>query len=348
MGVGTSPNYSPVSTTMYNEPRQFHHPDHRVGVGGSGMPLKIELSPVSLRSSLLDSRHGHKESATPPQQPFLHYSPSTGTRAVNLNRSPSSVYPFTIAAGAIREEDKATRPSDSFFPDAPIILPPLLLSNDLTTSSPYSRSSSESSNTLVRPDPHLRYSASFPSYSQDTGSLRSTPSSVARSSASGLPPPFTLQPRPQWDWDKPLGPVLPSIGLPPNTTNVGIVHSSTSGLRQPQQSSSFVHPRPRTTSDPALPPLETRQSALLTEPWPLPPSRPIDPSEAQRQAIIEREEQRRLQYDVTKTTATGEISSTETQPSASSPSNRPRSDEESQREHRSSAFTLQPRDYHVE
>lgn len=349
MGVGTtSPNYSPVlTTTAYNETRQFHHPDHRAGVGSIGMPLKIELSPVSLRSSILDSRYGHKGSATPPHPPFLHYSPSAGSRAINPNRSPSSVYPFTVGTGAIREEDKPTRPSDSFFPEAPIILPPIRLSNDPTSSSPHNRGGSESSNSLARPDPHLRYSASFPSYSQDPGNLRSTPPSLSRSSASGLPPPFTLQPRPQWDWDRPLGTVLPTIGLPPNATNTGIVYST--GLRQPHQSPNFMHPRPRTTSDPAPSPPDTRQSALLTEPWPLPPSQLIDPSAAQRRALIEREEQQRLQYDVTKTTASGEIRSTETQPSANSPSNRPRANEGPQREHRSSAFTLQPtRDYQVE
>ncbi|KAF8530226.1 hypothetical protein BU17DRAFT_59992 [Hysterangium stoloniferum] len=62
-----------------------------------------------------------------------------------------------------------------------------------------------------------------------------------------IPPPFTLQPTPQWEWDRPLN---PPVG--PRASPV----------------------RPRTSSDPVLPPLninEGRQERpLLTQPWPLP------------------------------------------------------------------------------
>ena len=89
-----------------------------------------------------------------------------------------------------------------------------------------------------RPPP-LRTSTSIPSLSTLEISSPTAPS--GSESRSVLPPPITLQPAPQWDWDRRLP---PSLGGPSE--------------------------RPRTTSDPNIPPLELREGRpLLTQPWPL-------------------------------------------------------------------------------
>ncbi|KAF8579149.1 hypothetical protein K439DRAFT_416366 [Ramaria rubella] len=112
-------------------------------------------------------------------------------------------------------------------------------------------------------------SASFPSLSPSdvssgSSSLLPSPLSALSSLSSrymDIPPPFTLQPAPQWDplnpGPRPIPSLHPSVG---------------------PSSSTFPHeytPRQRTNSDPTrvLPPLSVKNETerpLLTQPWPLP------------------------------------------------------------------------------
>ncbi|GJJ14420.1 hypothetical protein Clacol_008684 [Clathrus columnatus] len=274
------------------------HLGYTTGSGGGGDGSNSSSTQVKIEGSSPEPPPTRfiKVSASPPhppppplpptsssssQHPYYTLLPTSSSRGRSLNPPPPpppSRFPFTVGG-------------DAFSTDTPVILPPLRLGGSPNM---YQRTS-----TVTRHDPQLRYSASFPSFPQEmSAGIRSPPppppsssgsSSSSSSSRSVLPPPFTLQPRPQWDWDRPLGVVLPSIGQMTgsgSTSNPGgsSGSGSGSGFRHFSSFHPQPQPRPRTSSDPTLPFLEQRHSALLTQPWPLPP--PPTPRVEQHQGLV--------------------------------------------------------------